>query len=88
MVSRHFHSIYQVVILYQLALAFHQLVDQNRGYGVFACARESVDPDERGGLDLVGHGLVDVTEDWMNFTECAARSTLELWRNTCHSFAD
>ena len=44
-VARHSNCIDKVVILDQRALAFHQLVDQDRGYGVFACAGESVDPD-------------------------------------------
>lgn len=53
--SRHFHRIYQVVIVDQRALAFH-LVGQERCCDVFACAGKGIDPDESaGGLGLGGH---------------------------------
>lgn len=55
MVARHAHYINQVVVVNQRASACHQLVGQDRGYGVFAGAGESVYPDYRCRLDVVDH---------------------------------
>ena len=54
-IVRHFHRIYQVVIVDQRALAFH-LVGQERSCGVFAFAGKGIDPDKSaGGLCSGGH---------------------------------
>lgn len=55
MFARQSHCINQIMIVDQRASFFHQLVGQVRGYGVFTCTGESVDPDERRRLDVVGH---------------------------------
>ena len=53
MVARHSNCVDQVMVVDQRALALHQLVGQDRGYGVFAGAGEGVDPDYRGGSSVV-----------------------------------
>lgn len=55
MFARQSHHINQIMIVDQRAATFHQLVGQDRGYGVFTCAGKGVDPDERGRLVVVGH---------------------------------
>jgi hypothetical protein len=44
-ITRACHCVDQVVVVNQRALARHQFVCEYRGYCVFACTRESVDPD-------------------------------------------
>jgi hypothetical protein len=51
--TRASHCIDQVVVVNQRAFTRHQLVCEDRGYCVFACAGESIDPDKRRRLDLI-----------------------------------
>jgi hypothetical protein len=60
MFTRASHCVDQVVVVNQLAFTRHQLVREDRGYCVFSCAGESIDPDKRRRPDLIHGGIEEL----------------------------